>query len=188
MKINIINIAKKIPCAYLYFCTIQIICLTAIWILSSLILNEQVINKTIIEGLFFFCIWSFMIGGINTIFIIILYFLNINKEILINRKACITESVLFYILNAVISFIIDKIPTEIKFYHHTIIADDGNIISSNAYLAKFWYTDEAQIIYVYAILFLFYVIKKYFIVIIKSSFKIKTFIFSAIEIFMTPII
>lgn len=101
-----------------------------------------------------------MIGGINTIFIIILYFLNINKEILINRKACITESVLFYILNAVISFIIDKVPTEIKFYHHAIIADDGNIISSNAYSAKFWYTDEAQIIYVYAILFLFYVIKK----------------------------
>lgn len=150
---------KKILYSYCLFCTTQIICFITTYILLLISDNIQSANNSI-EGLFYFSFYSFIIGGINTFFLITLYSLKINRQILTNIKACVTESVLFYILSVIIRLIISAIPKDIKFYYHNIIAHDGNIISSNAYTLKFWYTDEAQIIYVYTILFLFYVIKR----------------------------
>lgn len=155
MKINMI---KKILYSYFSFCIIQIACFVATSILLLITDNEKFTSNGI-AGLFSFSVYSFFVGWVNTLFLILLYFVGINKVILINKKACIVENVIYYVLSVGIRFIISLIPTDMKFYYHDIIAN-GNIISSNAYTLRFCYTDEAQIIYVYTILLLFYIVKR----------------------------
>lgn len=59
-----------------------------------------------IEALFLFSIQTFIIGCVNTVFLIFLHLTGINNVILLNAKSCIIESILYYVLSVVIGFII----------------------------------------------------------------------------------
>lgn len=149
---------KRILYSYFFFCVIQVLCFTITYTFLLIANNMQFAGNSI-EALFLFSIQTFIIGCFNTVFLIFLHLTGINNVILLNAKSCIIESILYYVLSVVIGFIIVSIPTESKFYYHDIIIN-GNIISKNAYTLKFYYTDEAQIAYIYIILLLFYIVKK----------------------------
>lgn len=153
------KIIKAILCSYLSFCSIQILCfITAYTLLPSAVI-EQINNAQYAYGIIVeLLILLFIIGWINTVFLYFLYVTGINDKIF-SAKSYVIESFLYYILNLAIGFIIGLIPTETKFYYHDIIIN-GSIISKNAYTLKFYYTAEAQIIYVYVILLLFYVARR----------------------------
>lgn len=153
------KIIKAILCSYLSFCSIQILCfITAYTLLPSAVI-EQINNAQYAYGILVeLLILMFIIGWINTAFLYFLYVTGINDKIF-SAKSYVIESFLYYILNLAIGFIIGLIPTETKFYYHDITIN-GSIISKNAYTLKFYYTPEAQIIYVYVILLLFYVARR----------------------------
>lgn len=96
---------KRILYSYFFFCVIQVLCFTITYTLL-LIANNMQFEGNSIEALFLFSIQTFIIGCVNTVFLIFLHLTGINNVILLNAKSCIIESILYYVLSVVIGFII----------------------------------------------------------------------------------
>lgn len=152
------DIVKHITYSYLIFCIVQAVCFTILGLFLILIYNESFSSSHVI-GYISFIVYTLIFSGLfNTLFLFLLYLLKIDTGIILDNKRCFVESVFYFALHFIIGVIIDSVPANLKFYYHDIWAD-GNLISQNAYTLKLYYTEEAQIIYVYIVLTLYYFFK-----------------------------
>lgn len=152
------DLVKHITYSYLIFCIVQVICFIILGLFLILIHNEPFSSSHVI-GSFSFIVYTLIFSGLfNTLFLFFLYLLKIDTGIIYDIKRCFVESVFYFALYFILGVIIDSVPDNLKFYYHDIWVD-GNLISKNAYTLKFYFTDEARIIYVYIVLTLYYCLK-----------------------------
>ena len=152
------DLVKHITFSYLIFCIVQVICFTILGLFLILIHNEPFSSSYVI-GFFSFIVYTLIFSGLfNTLFLFLLYLLKIDAGIIFDIKRCFVESVFYFALYFIFGLIIDSVPANLKFYYHDIWVD-GNLISKNAYTLKFYFTDEARIIFVYIVLTLYYCFK-----------------------------
>lgn len=93
-------------------------------------------------------------GWLNLLFLWLLYFTKINKAWVKSYWALIVEGSLFWIFFYVIREVIDALPDNLKFYYAQPLVVDDQAVAGAAYSILPYFSDGAQLLYVYIILFL----------------------------------
>ena len=93
-------------------------------------------------------------GWLNLLFLWLLYFTKINKVWVKSYWALIVEGSLFWIFFYVIREVIDALPDNLKFYYAQPLVVDDQAVAGAAYSIRLYFSDGAQLLYVYVILFL----------------------------------
>ena len=78
-------------------------------------------------------------------------------------RICFVESFLFWIFFYIIRLVIDNLPNNIKFYYTQPKVENGITISNTAYMICPYFSDSAQLLYVYIILFFIALLSKPYI-------------------------
>ena len=121
------------------------------------------LNNIIYELLILSIITFGYLGWFNVLFLWFLYFTKINKAWIMNYRICFVESFLFWTIFYIIRLVIDNLPHNIKFYYTQPKVEKGIIFSNTAYTIYPYFSDSAQLLYVYIILFFIALLSKLYI-------------------------
>lgn len=111
-------------------------------------------NNVMYELLILSIITFGYLGWFNLLFLWFLYFVKINRAWVMSYRICFVESFLFWTIFYIIRLVIDNLPHNIKFYYTQPKVENGITISNTAYTICPYFSDSAQLLYVYIILFL----------------------------------
>ena len=103
------------------------------------------------------------LGWFNVLFLLFLYFTKVNRIWINNYRICFIESLLYWIIFYIIRLVMDILPDNLKFYYTQPKVEKGIIISNTAYVISPYFSDDAQLLYVYIILFFIILLYKLYI-------------------------
>ena len=121
-------------------------------------------SNNVMYGLLILSIITFgYFGWFNLLFLWFLYFVKINRAWVMSYRICFVESFLFWTIFYIIRLVIDNLPHNIKFYYTQPKVENGITISNTVYTICPYFSDNAQLLYVYIILFFIALLSKLYI-------------------------
>ena len=147
----------------LIFWVVQMLLYISIYFFTNICEGDNDSNNVMYELLILSIITFGYLGWFNLLFLWFLYSVKINRAWVMSYRICFVESFLFWTIFYIIRLVIDNLPHNIKFYYTQPKFENGITISNTAYTICPYFSDSAQLLYVYIILFFIALLSKLYI-------------------------
>lgn len=147
----------------LIFWGVQMLLYISMYFFTNVCEGDSDSNNVMYELLILSIITFGYLGWFNLLFLWFLYFIKINRAWVMSYRICFVESFLFWTFFYIIRLVIDNLPNNIKFYYTQPKVENGITISNTAYMICPYFSDSAQLLYVYIILFFIALLSKPYI-------------------------
>ena len=147
----------------LIFWGVQMLLYISMYFFTNVCEGDSDSNNVMYELLILSIITFGYLGWFNLLFLWFLYFIKTNRAWVMSYRICFVESFLFWTFFYIIRLVIDNLPNNIKFYYTQPKVENGITISNTAYMICPYFSDSAQLLYVYIILFFIALLSKPYI-------------------------